>query len=61
MDMTLTEGRPLFTNDTVFADMTKLRVKKINRTTHVFLGEATSFRDIGNEHSVNHEMIIIMN
>lgn len=52
--MTLTDGRPLFTNDTVFADMTKLRVKKVNRTTHVFLGEATSFTDIGDNHTVNH-------
>ena len=51
--MTLTEGRPLYKNDTIFADMTKLRIKKINRTTHVFIGEATSFTDIGNEHTVN--------
>ena len=53
MEINLTEGRPLFKNDTTFADFTRLRVKKINRTTHVFLGEATSFKDIGNDYTVN--------
>lgn len=59
MEINLTEGRPLFTNDTKFADYTKLRVKKINRTTHVFLGEATSFVDIGNEYTVNNHSLTI--
>ena len=47
-------------NDTEFADLTKLRVKKINRTTHVFLGEATLFNDVGNDHSVNYSFVILM-
>ncbi|CAO1407889.1 unnamed protein product [Diamesa hyperborea] len=52
IEINLTEGRPLFKNDTKFSDYTKLRVKKINRTTHVFLGEATSFVDIGNDYTI---------
>lgn len=46
--MSLTVGSPLFQSDT------RLRVKKINRTTHVFLGKATSYVGIGNDYTVNH-------
>ena len=53
IEMEVREGRPLFYNDTTFADMTKLRIKKINRTTHVFIGNASSFVDIGNDYTVN--------
>ena len=53
VEMNLREGRALFKNDTKFIDFTRLRVKKINRTTHVFLGNATSFVDIGNDYTVN--------
>lgn len=57
--MDLREGRPLFYNDTTFADFTRLRVKKINRTTHVFLGDAITFVDFGNDYTVNHLLNIL--
>lgn len=53
MEINLRQGRPLI-NDTTFVDFNRLRIKKINRTTHVFLGESQSFVDIGNDYTVNH-------
>ena len=52
-EINLREGKALFKNDTVFGDLTGLRVKKVNRTAHVFMGDATSFVDIDNTYTVS--------
>lgn len=37
---------------TNFADFSKLKVKKINRTTHLWMGEMTYFVDVGDDYMV---------
>ena len=52
MDIHLTFGKPYYPNDTKFFDLTKIRVKKINRTHHVIDGEMEFFRSFGDEYDV---------
>lgn len=44
-----------------FADYSKLKVKKINRTTHLWMGEMTYFEDVGDDYKVTIELIYIIN
>ena len=38
--------------DENFGDFSKLKVKKVNRTTHLWMGEMTFFVDVGDDYKV---------
>ncbi|CAO1318780.1 unnamed protein product [Diamesa serratosioi] len=52
VDVHLTFGKPYYQNDTKFIDLSKIRVKKMNKTHHIVDGEMELFRSIGDEYDV---------
>jgi len=51
-DLQLTDGGPLIASDSKYINFDKLRVKKVNRTTHLLIGELETFKDFGNDFQV---------
>ena len=50
MEVSLTHGEPMVKNDNKYINLDNVRVKKVNRTHHLLIGNFTLFIDQGNEY-----------
>ena len=48
---------PIYKNDTIYADLNNIRLKKVNRTHQSLIGTFVFFQDIGNDFEVNPKII----
>ncbi|CAO1414382.1 unnamed protein product [Diamesa tonsa] len=50
MEFSLTHGEPIVKNDQYYVNLDNVRVRKVNRTHHLIIGNLTLFVDQGNEY-----------
>ncbi|CAO1384155.1 unnamed protein product [Diamesa hyperborea] len=50
MEVSLTHGEPMVKNDNTYINLDNVRVKKVNRTHHLLIGNFTLFINQGNEY-----------